>query len=279
MILEMARMVVSCSFKDCRAALEFLKSYVLSRPAYCQKLAFCVFLVTSLNTEVLAQSVERGREVYIQEGCINCHSQFVRPGTRDEEMWGPYVEKEKILAGIPPLIGNRRMGPDLLNVASRRSAEWLELHMIYPQELSPDSRMPQYGYLFKDGRGKDLVEYLKSLGAETISERTKYVYSWKIGQESDSLEMSKKLYSKTCAQCHYLEGGHESGGQAAKLLSVQPRDFKTQKFIYINKDSLDDLARAIKFGIYGTSMPGHEYLSDKQVMGLAKYVQTLIRSN
>ena len=82
-------------------------------------------------------AVARGRQVYLSEGCIHCHSQYVRPGSRDEEFWGPAREVEEVLKGEPVLIGNRRQGPDLSNVGGRRSAAWLRLHFMHPQELAP----------------------------------------------------------------------------------------------------------------------------------------------
>ncbi len=112
----------------------------------------------------------RGRQVYIQEGCINCHSQYVRPRSRDVELWGPH----RPVAGgeNPPLYGNRRQGPDLTNAGSRRPREWHRLHLIEPRTVSVASRMPSYAHLFEGGdtRGDDLVAYLGSLTAEARDE-------------------------------------------------------------------------------------------------------------
>ncbi|MCP3962634.1 MAG: hypothetical protein GY719_32750 [bacterium] len=110
-------------------------------------------------------TVTRGRRVYIQEGCINCHSQYVRPRTDDVEYWGPHRPPDP--GDQPPLYGNRRQGPDLTNVGLRRDHKWQRLHLIEPRRVSPASRMPSYGYLFADGetRGDDLVAYLDSLGS------------------------------------------------------------------------------------------------------------------
>ena len=105
-----------------------------------------------------------GRRVYIDEGCINCHSQFVRPVTTDVTRWGPArgIDREQ----QPPLIGNRRQGPDLTNVGLRRTRDWQRAHLIDPRSVSPGSRMPSYAHLFDtgDARGTALVEYLGGLG-------------------------------------------------------------------------------------------------------------------
>jgi cbb3-type cytochrome c oxidase subunit II len=112
-----------------------------------------------------ATLIQQGRRVYIAEGCIHCHSQYVRPDTIDEERWGaPHplagLERER-----PPLFGNRRQGPDLQNVGSRRPADWLRLQLQAPRTIMAGSRMPSYAHLFRPGHteGEALIAYLESL--------------------------------------------------------------------------------------------------------------------
>ncbi len=124
-------------------------------------------LTTRLPREAL-QSVDlanQGRAVYIAEGCVHCHSQYVRPVGPDRESWGPVTLPEVALAQRPVLIGNRRQGPDLANVALRRSMDWNRRHLIDPRSVSPASRMPAYPHLFSgDGsRGEALLAYLNQL--------------------------------------------------------------------------------------------------------------------
>jgi hypothetical protein len=114
-------------------------------------------------TAASLSAVERGRRVYISEGCINCHSQYVRPHSPDVLMWGPVGDLDAIRREQPPLIGNRRQGPDLSNVGSRRSLLWLRIHQMDPRAVSFHSVMPSYAYLFQDQRGDDLLAYLASL--------------------------------------------------------------------------------------------------------------------
>jgi cytochrome c oxidase cbb3-type subunit 2 len=106
-----------------------------------------------------------GRQVYISEGCIHCHSQYVRPVGLDRELWGAPTLVDQALGQAPVLIGNRRQGPDLANVALRRDEGWNRIHLIQPAVLTPGSRMPSYRYLFMDGdyRGAALLAYLNSL--------------------------------------------------------------------------------------------------------------------
>jgi cbb3-type cytochrome c oxidase subunit II len=114
-----------------------------------------------------AALIKRGREVYIAEGCIHCHSQYVRPGTADEDRWGPAGSLPELERQHPPLFGNRRQGPDLQNVGARRDAEWLRRQLKTPRVVMAGSRMPGYAHLFRSGqpsRGDALVAYLLSLG-------------------------------------------------------------------------------------------------------------------
>lgn len=117
-------------------------------------------------------SIPLGREVYIAQGCIHCHSQYVRPVGQDTALWGAPTMVDAALAQEPVLIGNRRQGPDLANVALRRPREWNRLHLIDPQSLMPGSRMPKYAYLFEadDPRGPALLDYLDRLKPESKGE-------------------------------------------------------------------------------------------------------------
>lgn len=113
-------------------------------------------------------SVKYGQVVYVREGCVHCHSQYVRPLAVDTDRYGP-VSKLPDGDGEVVLIGNRRQGPDLSNVVLRRPRIWNRVHLIDPQSISPSSRMPSYAHLF-DGdaqEGEALLDYLDSLGSES----------------------------------------------------------------------------------------------------------------
>lgn len=114
--------------------------------------------------------VALGREVYVSEGCIHCHSQYVRPVGADRALWGTPTSVETALSQTPVLIGNRRQGPDLANVGLRRDAVWNRLNLIKPSALVPGSRMPSYRHLFEGDarRGEALLAYLNSLQPSSL---------------------------------------------------------------------------------------------------------------
>ncbi len=222
-------------------------------------------------------SVDNGRKVYISEGCINCHSQFVRPIKKDIELWGPYVDYKKLLKGVPPLLGNRRQGPDLLNIGNRRNREWLKLHFSVPRKLLPWSRMPSYSYLFKDNRGEALLDYLESLGKESIPSRLEYIKTW-VPKPKFSIkkELIKSLFNTHCAQCH--GSAYDGNGNLSSQLTSKPRPLNKKPYVYIDfkePDFKSELSRLIKFGVIGTSMAGHEYFSDEELIGLAEFLDDI----
>lgn len=92
---------------------------------------------------------QRGRDVYLREGCWYCHSQFVRPVTGETRRWGPITESGEYVYDVPHLFGTRRVGPDLMRVGLKYSNEWHFAHFWNPRMLSPDSVMAPYRGLFE----------------------------------------------------------------------------------------------------------------------------------
>jgi cytochrome c oxidase cbb3-type subunit 2 len=92
---------------------------------------------------------QRGRDVYLREGCWYCHSQYVRPVTGETRRWGPVTESGEFVYDIPHLFGTRRIGPDLMRVGLKYSNEWHFAHFWNPRMLSPNSIMAPYRGLFE----------------------------------------------------------------------------------------------------------------------------------
>jgi cytochrome c oxidase cbb3-type subunit II len=90
-----------------------------------------------------------GRDVYIREGCYNCHSQMVRPFRAETLRYGNYSVAGEFVYDHPFQWGSKRTGPDLHRVGGRYSDEWHRVHLINPRDLVPESNMPAYPWLDK----------------------------------------------------------------------------------------------------------------------------------
>ena len=88
-----------------------------------------------------------GRDVYIREGCYNCHSQMVRPFRAETLRYGSYSVAGEFVYDHPFQWGSKRTGPDLHRVGGRYSDEWHRVHLINPRDLVPESNMPGYPWL------------------------------------------------------------------------------------------------------------------------------------
>jgi len=90
-----------------------------------------------------------GRDVYIREGCYNCHSQMVRPFRAETLRYGQYSVAGEFVYDHPFQWGSKRTGPDLARVGGRYSDEWHRVHLNNPRDLVPESNMPAYPWLDK----------------------------------------------------------------------------------------------------------------------------------
>jgi cytochrome c oxidase cbb3-type subunit 2 len=186
----------------------------------------------------------------------------------------------------PPLIGNRRQGPDLSQVGARRSALWLKAHFYNPAEISGASIMPSFAFLFRDQRGDDLVAYLASLHGEGAAQHLADVSLWQLPavsvREADP-QLGEHLFNRDCATCHNANGATRRAWQSSfkrppaelalgPYFHLSPADSQPQRIIH--------LAQIAKFGIPGTDMPGHEYLSDKEIASISLWLsQRIAQSN
>jgi cytochrome c oxidase cbb3-type subunit 2 len=91
-----------------------------------------------------------GRDVYIREGCYNCHSQMIRPFRAETLRYGHYSVAGESVYDHPFQWGSKRTGPDLARVGGRYNDEWHRIHLNNPRDLVPESNMPAYPWLAKD---------------------------------------------------------------------------------------------------------------------------------
>ncbi len=99
-----------------------------------------------------------GRDIYIREGCNNCHSQMIRPFRSETERYGHYSVAGESVWDHPFLWGSKRTGPDLARVGGRYSDEWHRIHLTNPRDLVPESNMPSFPWLGKNQLDTSLTQ-------------------------------------------------------------------------------------------------------------------------
>jgi cytochrome c oxidase cbb3-type subunit 2 len=109
-----------------------------------------------------------GRDVYVREGCYNCHSQMIRPFRAETERYGHYSVAGEFVYDRPFQWGSKRTGPDLHRVGGRYSDDWHRAHLRQPRDLVPESNMPAYPWLQRASVNGDTIaahmRALKTLG-------------------------------------------------------------------------------------------------------------------
>ena len=139
-----------------------------------------------------------GRDVYIREGCYNCHSQMIRPFRAETLRYGPYSVAGEFVYDHPFQWGSKRTGPDLARVGGRYSDEWHRIHLNNPRDVVPESNMPAYPWLEKNAVDHTTIaahmKGLRTLGAPYSDEE--------IAKASDEVKGKSELE----AVIAYLQG-------------------------------------------------------------------------
>jgi cytochrome c oxidase cbb3-type subunit 2 len=105
-----------------------------------------------------------GRDVYLREGCYNCHSQMIRPMRAETLRYGPYSVAGESVWDHPFQWGSKRTGPDLARVGGRYNDEWHRVHLRNPRDLVPESNMPGYPWLEKTSvDGATIQRHMRAL--------------------------------------------------------------------------------------------------------------------
>jgi cytochrome c oxidase cbb3-type subunit II len=109
-----------------------------------------------------------GRDIYVREGCYNCHSQMIRPFRAETERYGHYSVAGEFVYDRPFQWGSKRTGPDLQRVGGRYGDEWHRIHLNNPRDVVPESNMPGYPWLARTPADASHIEkklrVLRSLG-------------------------------------------------------------------------------------------------------------------
>lgn len=136
-----------------------------------------------------------GRDIYIREGCVSCHSQMVRPFRSEVERYGEYSKAGEYVYDHPFLWGSKRTGPDLLRVGRKYSDSWHLNHFYDPQSISPGSIMPAYKWLVRNELDTSLtetkMEAMVTLGVPYTQEEIDRAQAW---MNEQAAQIEKNFY-------------------------------------------------------------------------------------
>lgn len=220
-------------------------------------------------------SPARGRQIYIREGCVYCHSQYVRLQDRG---LGPLSKAGDFVIETPHQLGTARTGPDLTNEGMRFANGWQRAHLINPRSVKPGSIMPSFSYL-QNRDLDDLVAYIQSLGNRRRTtnpyvppeEYDKYLAKKLDTNSARAVQVGKGLYMQNCAGCHGFRG--TGNGSASIQMVVKPSNFTHARY---NKFSDLYWFYKISEGVPGSGMPRWaENLSEDQRWELVAFLKTL----
>jgi cytochrome c oxidase cbb3-type subunit 2 len=234
---------------------------------------------------------QEGRDIYIREGCNNCHSQTIRPLVTEVLRYGEYSKSGEFIYDRPFLWGSKRTGPDLARVGGKYPDSWHYKHMDSPRAMIAGSNMPDYAWLKQAPldpemikrkmevlhfpytneqlaalAGKNemdaMVAYLQKLGNDipwrkatqaAIVGELKNPYA---GLSHNAMERWEELYENTCAPCH---GEHKEGGIGPSLRN-SPR-------------SEEELFEIIYNGVDAGGMPAFGSLGTDKVWQMVNFVK------
>jgi len=137
-----------------------------------------------------------GRDLYIREGCVGCHSQMVRPFRSEVERYGEYSKAGEFVYDHPFLWGSKRTGPDLLRIGGKYSDNWHLSHMYDPQSISSGSIMPAYQWLIHNEHDRDGIqgkmEAMVTLGVPYSDEEITNAME---NMDAQATQIEKNLYT------------------------------------------------------------------------------------
>ena len=245
-----------------------------------------------------------GRDVYQKEGCINCHSQTVRPLKADVLRYGEISQPGESAYEQPFLWGSKRTGPDLARVGGVYSDEWQKAHMINPQHFFPKSNMPKYPWLAEKKLNPQVIEkHAKTLGLtytqediDALAEMTELdalvAYLQQLGtyventhailadeaafenatnpnlNNQDKIARGEEIYNLLCIGCHANNGkGSAEGYELTSMTFAEALPNYTDGAIFTT----------IANGKEG-AMPAHlKIMSKDDIWSVSAYVRTLAK--
>jgi cytochrome c oxidase cbb3-type subunit II len=254
----------------------------------------------------LTVTEERGRQIYMSNGCVYCHTQYVRPqdwtaagGAKASRVAqaGDYVFQKTVL------LGTERTGPDLSQEGGVHPDDWHRAHFRNPRYTSPNSIMPQYSYL-QPNELEDLIAYVQSLGGKGADARytllkdkqREVLEAWDKSYEAHlqqiremvpptwrdlksavpptqrSLLHGKQIYLTNCIGCHGIYG--DGRGPASAWMKPDPANFQRVELQLAASDG--QYYQYLLLGLPGTSMPAWgDYLTVNDIWDLINFLRTI----
>jgi cytochrome c oxidase cbb3-type subunit 2 len=234
---------------------------------------------------------QEGRDLYIREGCNNCHTQTVRPLVSEVLRYGEYSKSGEFVYDRPFLWGSKRTGPDLARVGGKYPDSWHFKHMASPRAMIPGSNMPDYAWYSKNPLDPKMIQrkmevlgfpytteqindladknemdaivaYLQKLGSDipwrkaaetTIVGKITNPYA---GVSHDTMEGWEEIYEDNCSACH---GEHHEGGIGPELVGSNFED--------------EELFQIIFNGISAGGMPAFGSLGSDKVWKVVNFLK------
>ncbi len=239
---------------------------------------------------------ERGRHVYIREGCRYCHTQLIHPVTGVAARWEPPSQIGDYAYDQPQALNPRPIGPDISRVGRKYPDDWHSAHHWNPRDLVPDSIMPRFPWLFEQGRdgtpvlnedGSALIAYLQRLGTGVGDWReTPAPIGLSAGEDLqispdnqvELVRLGKRVYQRRCTGCHGVNG--DGNGPSAAFFRIKPRNFASGVFKFHSTPGVNalptdqDLFITISNGLWGTPMPPWSGLTSGQRLAVIQYIKT-----
>ncbi len=234
---------------------------------------------------------QEGRDIYIRDGCNNCHSQTVRPLVSDVLRYGEYSKSGEFVYDRPFLWGSKRTGPDLARLGGKYPDAWHYKHMESPRSMVPKTNMPDYAWLSDNKLDPEMIRRkMETLGFPYTSEEIKALsgknemdaivaYMQKLGSDIPwrqatktevvgdlnnpyadvdhaTMEPWEALYSENCGACH---GEHMEGEIGPELVGEDYEEEILFEIIYT--------------GISDGGMPGFSSLGTDKVWKLVNFIK------
>jgi cytochrome c oxidase cbb3-type subunit I/II len=166
-----------------------------------------------------------GRDLYIREGCVGCHSQMVRPFRSEVERYGEYAKAGEFVYDHPFLWGSKRTGPDLLRVGGKYSDNWHLNHMYDPQSMSAGSIMPAYQWLVKNKHNRsDIQDKMRAMVTLGVPYTEEDIANAAAAMQEQAIQIEKNLYSDPDFAKGYEQDKSSAAANGEEFIEMRDRE-------------------------------------------------------